>query len=602
VFPILQWFLDQLLSRWITVLVFFLPVAVYFYFSLRRIKKETEACLDWTREKKADLKTSALASNSAGKDATLQSIEKAENGDAPNTYITEQLGVFLEEAERWRVQGIAVPMTDYSDRIDSLIDGFVDRLHNAVNLFLVAGLAGTFFGMAEFARQTSALQQATDSRVVLEALRTALGHSFPIGFLGLALTIVFHPWASYRERKLREASTSAVNQALQSRTALLKQSTFEGLVTVMRELPQELAEALKPANEGLVTQLKPLLDLPNAIQKSNQELLDPLKELFTESRKEWKDTLGKLDRQSERVSSAIEKLEQPIHRLTGKIDDIGVLISSMASVTEKVLGDAQKITATTERLNASVAGTVNALDEAAAKLSTLPEKVQADMSNLHVVLRERIGSYYERVGRDYVDSMLQLAGSSVGNITDAATHAGEVMQKAAQSLQNMAESLKGDLESAIDQGAKRIQAYATEIEAALRQNFPQTVADMQTALNQASSQIESARAVLDGMTAAGTLTAEHAQHWSKVGTSLQELATALHDETDQLERSAKTIQESVVAQTKASLSLDRTVGALDRSVGTLEFALKGIKIPQPPISNPSLWERTQRLFKPRKGK
>lgn len=600
---LIQWFFEQLLSRWIAVLFFFAPVVLYFWYARSRVKKETKACILLARQLKARTQDSEKIAKVANLEGSAPQV--ATIGDVPDAYITTQLGVFLEEAERWRAQGIAVPMTDYSDRIDSLIEGFVDRLHNAVNLFLVAGLAGTFFGMAEFARQTSALQQATDSRVILDALRTALGHSFPIGFLGLILTIFLHFLASRWEGQLREASAAAVNQALHSRTAALRQNSFESLVAAVRELPQKLAEALKPANESLAAQLEPLLGLPSSLQKSNQEILDPLRELFTESRKEWKDTVGKLDRQSERVSSAIEKLEQPIQGLTGKIDDIGALISNMGMVTEKVLEDAQKITATTDQLNSSIAGTAKALDEAADKLGSLPEKVQSDMSNLHVVLRERIGSYYERIGRDYVDSMIQLAGSSVGNITDAATHAGEAMQSAARSLQNMAESVKGDLESAIDQGAKRIQAYAMEIEAALRQNFPQVVAEMQTALNRASGQIESARAILDGMTAAGRLAAEHAQQWSKVEKLLQELGTALRDETGLLERSAKAIQESGLAQTRASQSLDRSITALDRTVNILEFAVKGIRISPPRPPKPSIWKsvksRTQQLFKIGKG-
>lgn len=601
---ILQWFAGQLLERWITVLIFFGPVSLYFFRILWRVKRETKACLRWTAEKKARGQGPALAPGS-DLNAPLLERQSRENqsstAEPANGYITEQLGVFLNEDERWRAEGIAVPMTDYSDRIDSIIEGLVDRLHNAVNLFLVAGLAGTFFGMAEFARQTSALQQATDSRVVLDALRTALGHSFPIGFLGLTLIIFLHPWASYWERKLREASAAAVNQALHSRSAVLKQNTFESLVTAVSALPQELAAALKPANENLLTQLKPLLELPTVIQKNNQEVIGPLQELFTQSRKEWKDTVGKLDRQSERVSSSIEKLEQPIQRLTGKIDDIGALISSMAMVTEKVLGDAQRVTAATEHLHTSVAGTAASLNEAAAKLSTLPETVRDDMSRLHEVLRERIGSHYELIGREYVSSIRELAGSSVGDITNAAVQGGRQLAEAAKSLQIMADSVKSNLQDAIDGGATRVQGYLEQFDTVLGQRFPQVVSDLQTALDRASGQIESARAILDGMTATGTLAAEHAQQWSRVEKSLQDLGIALREETDLLERSAKVIQESGLAQTRASQTLDRSVTALDRSVNTLEFALRGIKVPPPRPPRPQFWKsvksRTRQLFK-----
>jgi hypothetical protein len=121
-----------------------------------------------------------------------------------------------------------------------MIEGYADNLHSAVNLFLIVGLAGTFLGMAEFARQAPDLQINSDPRKVLDALRIALGHSFPIGFLGLCLTVIGHPFAALFEWKLRYAAKDAINHALRIRTAELKKTSSDPLLEEVRKLPESL--------------------------------------------------------------------------------------------------------------------------------------------------------------------------------------------------------------------------------------------------------------------------------------------------------------------------------------------------------------------------
>src|SRR5438874_5312272 len=174
---LVEWFADQLLVRPFVLVVFGL-VSLYLLYFIVHAVREIRACRNW--------------------------IDHGET--SAKSQIVGELRLFLDESERWRTQGVAVPMTDYSDRIDSFIEGLSDHLHNAVNLFLIVGLAGTFFGMAEFARRAANPQQLSDPKEVLGALQTALGHSFPIGFLGLCLTILGHPLASYFESRLREAA------------------------------------------------------------------------------------------------------------------------------------------------------------------------------------------------------------------------------------------------------------------------------------------------------------------------------------------------------------------------------------------------------------
>src|ERR1700674_3788403 len=160
---LIRWFIEQILTRWIVVAVFFVPVFCNFLFSIFRLRREIRACTRWSGSAESAEKSRLafflpilnhlllLASRVKGY-VLIRKRHSESAGAVGKSDIVRELEVFLEEADRWRVQGVVLPLSDYSDRIDSLIEGLVDRLHNAVNLFLVAGLAGTFFGMAEFAR------------------------------------------------------------------------------------------------------------------------------------------------------------------------------------------------------------------------------------------------------------------------------------------------------------------------------------------------------------------------------------------------------------------------------------------------------------------
>jgi type I site-specific restriction endonuclease len=455
-------------------------------------------------------------------------------------------------------------MTDYSDRIDSFIEGLADWLHNVVNLFLVVGLAGTFFGMAEFARQTPGLLQAADPRSVLDALRTALGHSFPVGFLGLCLTIAGHPFASYYEGRLREAAKNAVNQALKLRTAALQQSSWDTLTEAVRKLPEQLAREISVTHKDFIDKLQPLLQLPQALQQSNQESLAPLRALFTESQKEWKQTVTKLDLQSKRVADAIGKIEQPILGLTAKINDIGELIFSTQSIVGRVLGDMEKVSGLTEELRLQVDGTAKSVKSAAEQLNMVPAGVRADLTTLHEVLRTSIRAYYETLGREYVTSVTDYAVAAAGEITTGAKMASTELTAAANSLRVSADAMTPELRRAIEMGAAQLRGHLTDFNAAFGQHFPKAISDLQTILGTSSQELELAKSIMEAMTTSGNLTAEHAQEWKKVEASLRDLGTAVNGNRDQMEHSAASIKASAEAHKRASETLGETVNVLKR--------------------------------------
>lgn len=518
----LGWFAQQLRERWY-FLVIFAAWGIYVGRLIWRARREAAACRAWVKGK-----------------------------PRPDSQVVGELQLFVNEAERWRLEGVAVPMTDYSDRVDSIIEGIADRLHSAVNLFLIIGLAGTFFGMAEFARQASALERTSDPAIILNALRAALGHSFPVGFLGLVLTALGHPIASMVEGRLREAAAAAVNQALRQRNAAIRKADSDAIVQALAALPAAMAGEIKATNASLVTQFQALFEIPEAIKKANQESLEPLRLLIAESQKHWQTTVAT---DLKRMADAVDRLEQPIQRLTVKIDDIGGLVASTQQVVSHVLADAGKVSAMVEELQKRTDQTAQSLSTAADELRTAPEAVKKDLLSVHQDAIAAIRAYFEGLGRTYADSVRQLADASVGQIAQAvrdtnsnlttatekyvqemrqqaSATSGELsaaahtsatsLTTAAQNLQMIANTIDQQLKDAISAGAGALGAHLKDFNDAFQQQFPKAVADLQAALAQASQRMETARAVLEGMTTASQHASAQTEEWKKVGAVLRE--------------------------------------------------------------------------------
>lgn len=348
--------------------------------------------------------------------------------------------------------------------------------------FLIVGLAGTFFGMAEFARRAPDLQQLSDPKEVLGALQTALGHSFPIGFLGLCLTILGHPVASYYESRLREAAKNVVNHALRFRTAALRQDSSDALLEAVRKLPDALGAVVAASQKNLIEQLHPLLDIPEAIQKANEQAIAPLRELYAESRKEWKETVTKLSQHTKKMADSIEKLEEPIVTLTAKIGEIGGLVTATQQAISQVLAAAEKTALTFQQLQINVDGTVKTLQLASEELRRVPESVRTDLSNLHETLLRSIGAYYETLGSTYVEGVRGVASAAVGEITSAASAAGGRLSETATSLRIAADAITPELHNAIRMGADSLRRHLDEFNVAFGQHFPKVVAIAPTSL------------------------------------------------------------------------------------------------------------------------
>jgi uncharacterized phage infection (PIP) family protein YhgE len=531
---LVSWFAEQLLARPIVLVIFGL-VLLYVLYQVTRVRRETLACKAWIDSK-----------------------------DVPETAQTvQQIRLFLSESERWRYQGIAVPMTDYSDRIDSLIEGLADHLHNGVNLFLIVGLAGTFFGMAEFARQAPAISTTSDPKDVLEALRVALGHSFPVGFLGLCLTIIAHPIAGYYEAQLREAAKDAVNRALRLRTATLKQQGTDAVAEELRQMPEKLAVAFKSIENALLNQLQPLVTIPHAIREANEAAIGPLREMFSESRKEWNETVTKLSKHSGRTAEAIQRLETPIIALTTKIGDVTDLVKANEDAVNRINKQSEQVAALLALVQSRILSLVNSLATATQDMTKLPAAVREQLQAASDLITSSIRSYYEGLGQEYVSSMRDLAAASATEITAASGTAARSIEGAAESLRISADAVTPELRNAIQQGADHLRGHLQTFNEAFGKEFPRAVEKLEKTLTSATGLIACARDVLDSMSSSATSAAEHVKSWREVEAQLSSIESSLRADVAQLAGLGERVESSAKLHASLAPAIKETTAAFN---------------------------------------
>jgi hypothetical protein len=520
-----EWFARQILGRsWI--LVVFGLVLAYFISLVIRIAREIRACRQW--------------------------IDKA----IPSSHsrVVSQLQLFLRHSEEWRGSDILLPLSDYSDRIDSIIEGLADRLHNSVNLFLIVGLAGTFLGMAEFAREAPALQMSNDPKAVLDALRSALGISFPIGFLGLLLTVIGHPISNYWEARLQNAARHAVNATLAKR-APLRARVESTLIDAIRALPQAITSALEANQSVLREQLRPLSDIPAAIRDSNQEMVAPLKQLYTESRKEWKDVSQRLEDHTKRIAESIGKLETPVQMLTAKIGDLGAFLTSTQTVIDHMLSETGKVSDSVLHVKVGLDQTAKSLRDAGTELQNLPKLILENLQGVRAGAIEAIRLYFENLGRDYVDFVRNIAVASSGDIAEATKSASSKISEAAVGLLVAAEVMAPQLKQAIQDGAEHLKQHLQDFTAAFNEKFPAALLELKNTLGSAAEQIESTRSLLQGLTSAGASADKHVSGWKAVEDSLHSTEAALQANCNYLERMTISIQAAADVYSASSRHL-----------------------------------------------
>jgi len=214
---------------------------------------------------------------------------------------THTLNRFIEECMVLGPQGFFISITDFSDRIDSIVEGLLSDLYNKINMLLIVGIAGSLFGLFEFANSSSHgltdIANGKGAQVNFsELLANSMAKAFPVGFVGLVLMLIFQVWATAPESRLRHAVVGAIGRAVEER----------------RKLCRSQAAIVEAAVVSIGEAMKPLENLESTLSRT----ITPVVEEFA---KQMEGSLAFFKKQFDALTGASTKIDEAVNAVERNI-------------------------------------------------------------------------------------------------------------------------------------------------------------------------------------------------------------------------------------------------------------------------------------------
>lgn len=334
--------------------------------SWRQLTRERQALEQWNLPPSSPGKDVAAMGNETS-DGETRAVAKYEKGPRPLQTIVV-LEQFIEESRIMGAKGIFVPMTDFSDRLDSAVEGKIAELHDRTNLFLYIGIAGTMFGVFEFAFRSydtlisTTLSQSDKVTKLAEYLSGSMAKAFPVGFFGLLLTFIAQILATRPEQRLREQLSEAARKSLATRQQAFHSQT-ESMESAARAI-QTATEPLRGLEETLAKGLQPMIDLFG-------ERLDRTLELVQSH-------FNSVEKTSSGLQSAVNNLRQAVESIGAATSSLESLIRETPKIIDRLIELEKKHEDSLEKVNQlfaehfqQAARVSQALEVSIAQLSTL---------------------------------------------------------------------------------------------------------------------------------------------------------------------------------------------------------------------------------------
>ncbi|MDX2044367.1 MAG: methyl-accepting chemotaxis protein [Acidobacteriota bacterium] len=354
------------------------------------------------------------------------------------------LDLYVGESEKMGAQGAFVPMGDYSDRLDSIIDGLISEMQDRTNLFLIVGIAGTLFGLFEFAFLSYSELQKSDPQAggqllkFGEYLSRSMSKAFPVGFMGLVLTLFAQLLSARPEGRLRAALADAARRALERR----------------KEASVSQVENLRQAVAAMQKAMQPLENLSDTLTRG----LDPVRETLGERLGEL---LGLVKEQFDQMQQTNQNLQEAVGKLQGGVNSFGTVTTRMEDSFRQLPAMLDSLSALQNRQRESI----EAFDEqVAARLQ--------EAQKLDDVLKEAIrnfGQMPQQLAGDFKEAFNGLGNEALDAWDN---YSGEYTKNLQAVYQNFLHSINGsanDVKNGLNEAANEWLRLAQNAESILKE-------------------------------------------------------------------------------------------------------------------------------------
>jgi hypothetical protein len=347
------------------------------------------------------------------------------------------------------------------------LDSRSQHLRGVIGLFLLVGIAGTFYALwgakdklaAPYAPPVVATAGARPTgaapavpRPGASSIAAVLAPAFPVGLVGLALTFSFSLLLDFIEHAKR-ARIVRQGEDAQLTTEALVNRALDRLGTLLQGERTQMRGELQQGFERLEGALRPISDLERTLSASLEPVVRELAKSLDSSTDLLRD-------QGQQLASSAATLSSAATELTTSARDIRQAVTNLSGITQSAI----EAHAAAQKLEADTAGT---LDSARNALATLVDRTD----DLHA-----------RLTRE-----LTAVGSGVGDVVERLRETPQLM---ATALEHQAATLRHETTRQIEESLKQ----AREGFARAAHDFASAVAGSRTAIEAIAERVAQAEA------------------------------------------------------------------------------------------------------------
>lgn len=391
-------------------------------------------------------------------------LESWKPGDFGKSSCTGVLSSFVAENEQLARQGFLVPLTDFTDRLDSYVDGLVGRMHDLINLLLVVGIAGTTFSFFEVARQNTQQPIADTSRILEEGLTTA----FPVVFWGLVFYVVCHLVSQRPEGRLRDAISSATELALRRRRG------------IARSQANVIEEGLKP----LRTLEKTLGDIVQPVINEFKKRLDQTYEITSKQMETLHEGVESVRAAVDSVGHGVKALQETTDNLRGLLGESPKVIRKLDGLYEQHAETLRTLVVAVDEVRNSISQTTKTWGKIAQGFSELEERFHVLPENISTSVEKTLTAAASSIPEIYREATAQLRSDVVniiGGIKEATANTSRVLTGAANQWHSLGQNarvyLQQGFEEALTKVAERAHEDLARVDQVFGQKYPKAVSD-----------------------------------------------------------------------------------------------------------------------------
>lgn len=347
---------------------------------------------------------------------------------------------FERQARKLGKKGFVTPMTDFSDRLDAEVDQKIGRINDFVGLLLVVGIAGTMFGVFEFAFQAQDVIGGAGASATVDLskfLAESMAKAFPVGFMGLVWMLIGQFYSARYEHQL---------QTQVSKTSLHVLAGRSEAATSQSEHVQEAVDEVKGVATRIETALEPIQGLKATIKDGVTPIVRELGERLDESVAVVREQSTQMQTTSEKVQATLETV----------LKDTKTVVRAMREETTQLkqyLEGIPDVVAQTEQLQSDQKALLTRIRETRQRLTDLLSTVE-EVSN---------GVRTTTASLESVPKRIEKANQKA--VSAAQRQAKDVWEKNFESLQQGLRDVHTDHLAQIRQHTRRLEEQSTKIPA-----------------------------------------------------------------------------------------------------------------------------------------